>query len=157
MIWNDIYVTKMITEEETKLTASITNKWAKFKISEVSIATALIGIYSNHILFLNYRYQGRRHGRDWVNSPPPPLLIKAIFENRLGPLRKNWGHGGGGGVGDVTNHTWISACVCHKWFSKTGRKNLNLRNYFIHFIDVLNLCFLFWNSCEMPIVLCVAS
>ena len=33
---------KYETEEETKLTASITNKRAKFIISEVSIATALV-------------------------------------------------------------------------------------------------------------------
>jgi len=39
--------------------------------------------------------------------------------------------------GDVTNHIWISAWVCHKWFSKTG-SNL----YFIQLLfitDVLNL------------------
>jgi len=33
---------KYVTEKETKLTAFITNKRAKFVISEVSIATALV-------------------------------------------------------------------------------------------------------------------
>jgi len=46
-----------------------------------------------------------------------PLLTKVIFVNRLKPLRKYWGYGG---EGDVSNHTWISTWVCHKWFSKTG-------------------------------------
>jgi len=59
--------------------------------------------------------QERRHGSDGGNSPL--LLTKAIFVNRLKPMRKYciWGM-----EGDVTNHTRISACVCHKWFSKIG-------------------------------------
>jgi len=42
---------------------------------------------------------------------------------------------------DVTDHTWISAWVCHKWFSKTGFNlyftqlltNFILLNFFLSF------------------------
>jgi len=51
MIFIYIYTKrKYVTEKETKLTASITNKLAKFVISEVSIATALV-YYSILMIF----------------------------------------------------------------------------------------------------------
>jgi len=56
----------------------------------------------------------RGGGRDWGNCAPP-LFTKVIFVNRLKPMRKYLGYGGEW----VTNHTWISTWVCHKWLSKT--------------------------------------
>jgi len=83
------------------------------------------------------RVQGRRHGGDW-GEQSPSLLTKAIFINRLyKPMRKYWGFGGG----DVINHTWISAWVCHKWFSETG-SNLYFIQLLTNFI-LLNLFKLF--------------
>jgi len=124
----------------------------------------------------NSNPQGRQYGGDW-GEQSPQLLTKVIFVNRLEPMRKNWGYGGGV---DVNNYIWISAWVCHKWFSKTG-SNLYFIQFifslrFLHFIqcdesnlylihilsnlffintDVLNLFIVFWNSCAMPRVLCI--
>jgi len=50
----------------------------------------------DHAPGLNIRgVQGRRHGGDWEGTVPP-LLTKVIFVNRLKPMRKYLGYGGGG-------------------------------------------------------------
>jgi len=51
-------------------------------------------------------------------------------------MRKYWGM-----EGDVTNHTWISAWVCHKWYSKTG-SNLYFIQFWTNFIVLFIFCHL---------------
>jgi len=88
-------------------------------------------------------WQGRRHGA--TGGTVPPLLTKVIFVNRLKSMRKYWGYEGGQWR---HQHTWISARVCPKWFSKT-RYNLYFIQLLTNFI-LLNLFFVIWNNCEMP-------
>jgi len=90
--------------------------------------------------------QGRRHG----GTVPPPLLTKVIFVNRLEPMRKNWGY-----VGGLTSPTILKF---QPEFVTSGfqRPDLTyiLSNLFLLLMYWIYF-FVFWNSCAIPLVLCV--
>jgi len=55
---------------------------------------------------------GATRGGTGGNSPPTPHKGQFCKSSKTDEkILEVWG-------GDVTNHTWISTWVCHKWFSK---------------------------------------